>query len=305
MVTPKFKFIAQEESANFGRFALEPLEIGFGHTLGTALRRVLYTSLSGSSITSVKIDSVKHQFSTLSGLTEDIVDLILNIKQIKVRYNGDKPATMTLSAKGPGEVKASAIDAGSEIEIANPELVLATLSKEGKLEIEFTVEKGLGYSPAEERKTDVLGVIPVDATFSPVIRVNYSVVSTRVGRVTNFDKLILEVTTNGTISPSQAIKNASSVLVNFFGQIVSPSQELSGEEKVEIPASSNDMMRLTVEELDLPTRIANALRKGGFETVSDLLKTPKKEIAKVKNLGSKSVKIIEAALRDKDIELTD
>lgn len=301
MVSPKFKVNILQETATFGKFAIEPLEIGFGHTLGTTLRRVLYTSLKGSSITSVKIDGVRHQFSTLSGMSEDIVDLILNIKQIKVKFGGEKPATLRLSAKGPGVVKASDIETSDGVEIANPDLVLAKLDKDAKLGIEFTVETGYGYSPAGERKTDVLGVIPVDAKFSPVSMVNYSVAATRVGRVTNFDKLILEVTTNGTVSPSNAIKDAASILILYFNQIVTPAAQES-EEKVSNNSSNNDVLKLTVEELDLPTRIANALRKGGFETVGDLLSAPKDEVAKVKNLGSKSLKIIEAALREKSVE---
>ena len=305
MVVPRFRFVAQEESPTFGHFILEPLEIGFGHTLGNSLRRVLYTSLSGSAITSIKIDGAKHQFSAHPGLKEDIVELILNIKQIRVRYQGDSPATMSLSVKGPKEVKAKDIETSNGIEITSPEQLLGNLAKDAKLNIEFTVEKGLGYSPAEDRKSDSLGVIPVDAKYGPVIMVNYSVAATRVGRVTNFDKLILEVTTDGTITPSQAVKDASQILVNFFNQIITPTAEPSSDVKDDSLLLKNDSYRLTVEELDLPTRIANALRKGGFEIVSDLVKSPKKEIAKVKNLGVKSVKIIEAALREKGIELTE
>lgn len=302
MIRPRFGYKAEEESATFGRFVLEPLEIGFGHTMGTALRRVLYTSLTGSSITSVKIDGVKHQFATLAGMPEDVVELILNIKKIAVRYKGEGPATMTLSTKGPREVKASEIEVSDGIEIVNPDFVLANLNKDGRLEIEFTVETGRGYSPADERKTDTIGVIPVDAKFTPVTKVNYTVMSTRVGRVTNYDKLVLEVTTDGTVSPSEAVKEAATVLVNFFNQIVSPVEE-KAEEAVTSAAAANDTLRLTVEELDLPTRIANALRKGGFETVADLIKSTKGEIAKVKNLGIKSVKIIEVALKEKGLEL--
>lgn len=305
MIKPTFKLTTLEESSIFGRFTLEPLEIGYGHTLGTALRRVLYTSLPGSAVSTVKIAGVDHQFSTLSGLKEDIVELILNIKQIRVRNANPKPATMTLSLKGPREVTAGDIETEAGVEVVNPDLKIATLAKDAKLDIEFTVENGYGYSPAEERKTGVLGIIPIDAKYSPVTMVNYTVATTRVGRVTNLDKLIIEITTDGTISPTTALKNASQILVNFFGQIINP--EVTEEEGITpiVAAGSSDMLRLTVEELDLPTRIANALRKGGFETVIDLTKTPKKEIAKVKNLGSKSVKIIEAALREKGVELTD
>ncbi len=306
MLKPKFRLLLQEESNTFGRFVFEPLEIGFGHTIGTALRRVLYNYLAGASITNIKIDGVKHQFTSLDGLSQDIVELILNIKKIRVKYTGDKPATMSLSVKGPREIMAGDIEPDSGVEIANPDLVIATLGKDAKLNIDFTVESGLGYSPAEERKSDTLGVIPIDAQFSPVVRVNYTVAATRVGRVTNFDKLILEVTTDGTVTPDQAIKDAAQVLVNYFAQVVSPTDNgVIDETPSVMPQSNNDAMRLTVEELDLPTRIANALRKGGFETVADLVRTPKKEIAKIKNLGSKSVKIIEAALREKDIDLTD
>ncbi len=304
MIKPRFKTAIQDETDNFARVIFEPLEIGFGHTLATSLRRVLYTSLEGAAVTFLKIEGVRHQFSTLPGLKEDIVELILNVKQIRIRYTGDKPATMSLSVKGPKEIKAGDIETPAGVEIINPELIIAHLDREGKLNVEFTVESGLGYSPAEERKTGSLGLIPVDAKFSPVVLVNYTVGTTRVGRMTNLDKLVLEVTTDGTIGPVEAVRKSAQVLVDFFNQVINP-VEIPAEENNVSASPVNDTFRLTVEELDLPTRIANALRKGGFENVSDIIRTPKKDIAKVKNLGTKSVKIIEAALREKSIELTD
>ncbi len=285
---------------NGHKFVFEPLPQGYGHTLGNALRRVLYTSIHGAAITSVKFGGVRHQFTTIEGVREDVVQLILNLKQVRLSYAGTEPMQITLDIKGPREVKAGNFKLPATASIANPDFVLAHLAdKNTKLEIEATVESGLGYSPAEERQTATVGVIPVDATFSPVTLVNYSVEATRVGRVTNFDRLILEITTDGTVSPESALKTAAQTLVNFFQNIVNPQSAQSAQlaQSASTPGST-----VSVEELDLPTRIANALQKAGFETISSLISTPKSELAKVKNLGAKSVKIIELALRERGFE---
>lgn len=281
-----------------GKFILEPLPAGYGHTLGNALRRVLYTSIAGAAITSVKVAGVRHQFSTLPGVREDVVQLILALKQVRLKLTADKAVKVTLVVKGPGEVKAGDFVTPAQVTIANPSLVIAHLAdKNAKLDIEATVEGGYGYSPAEERPTTTLGVIPVDATFTPVTRVNYTVEATRVGRMTNYDKLVLEITTDGTITPQAALTAAAETLVNYFRAVVTP---------LPTPAVAAGQSRqpaagatLAIEELDLPTRIANALQKAGLETVASVLATPRSQLVKIKNLGTKSVKVIELALADR------
>lgn len=302
MLSPTFQIKKEKTTETEGVFILEPLEQGYGHTLGNALRRVLLTSLPGAAVTYVKIDGVTHQFSTLSGLKEDIVELILNIKKIRIHYEGEKPLKVILEAVGPKEVKAKDIKVSSPARIINEDLVLAQLAdKKAKLFCEMTVEKGYGYSPFEERESQTLGVIPVDAAFSPVQRVNYRIEATRVGRITNYDRLILEVKTDGTITPQEALDQSAKILIAYFTQIVEP-KKVKSEEKKEEAKISAEILKLTVEELNLPVRITNALERAGYKDVESLLASNKGDISKVKNLGSKSIKIIEAALKEKGVE---
>lgn len=304
MFDPSFQIKTEDDSKNHGVFILEPMPEGYGHTLGNSLRRVLLSSLPGAAITSVRLSGVHHQFTSLDGLREDIVELILNLKKVRIKYTGDKPAKLSLVGKGSGKLTAGDIDCPAGVEIVNKDLYLATLADEkSKIDAEMTVESGFGYSMAEERKSDVIGLIPVDALFTPVSRVNYKVEATRVGRMTNFDKLIIEITTDGSIKPIAALKESAKILVSFFQQIITP--VVSDSSPTSSPTSDQigqELTHLTVDELDLPTRIANALRKAGIETVSDLVATPKAEIAKTKNLGEKSLKIIELSLKDKGID---
>lgn len=305
MLDPIFEIKKEKETADYGLFYFEPLAQGFGQTLGTALRRVLLSSLRGAAVTRVKITGVKHQFSTLEGLKEDMIEFILNLKQLRIKYNGDKAVKLSLDVSGPGEVKAGDIDAPAEVVIVNPELVLANLAdKNAKLKAEIWVECGYGYSPADERSSDKLGEIMVDAAFSPVRRVNPQVESTRVGRRTDFDRLILEIVTDGTIKPSEAVKSAANTLLDYFQQIIKP-KKAPKEEVVETTSLSSVTSDLTVEELDLPTRIANALRKGGYGTLNDLVNAARADLAKVKNLGEKSVKIVEAAMATRGAVIKD
>lgn len=303
MLDQKFTVKVVEEKSGFSRLEIEPLYQGYGHTLGNALRRVLLTSLTGAAITSVKIKGVKHQFTTLEGMNEDIVELVLNIKTIRVRLDGIEEATLKLEASGPGEVKAGDIHAPVGVSIGNPELVIATLAKGAKLEVEFKVETGTGYSPADERKSNVIGEIPVDALFSPIVRVNPEVVSTRVGRRTDFDKLILDIWTDNTITGKEALDQAARILVDQFSQIFSPTIEVETTDEAKDETYPSEVLKLTVEELDLPTRIANALRKGGYKTVADLISAERAEIVKVKNLGERSVRLVEEALSKKGVNL--
>lgn len=301
MTQPIFQIKTEKESPTEGVFILEPLEQGYGLTVGNALRRVLLSSLPGAAVTFVKIAGVRHQFTTIPGLKEDVVEFILNIKKLRIRYSGDKEVKIKLEASGPGEIKASEIKTPASVQVVNKDLVLGTLAdKKSKVSVEMTIEKGYGYSPFEERKSETLGVIPIDVLFSPVVRVNSRVEATRVGRMTNFDKLILEVSTDGTISPLAAVKQAAKTIIPYFEQIVEPKKpKVREEEKVQI---SSEVLKLMVEELALPTRIVNALEKAGYKTIEDLVSVSKKDISKVKNLGTKSIKIIEAALSEKGVE---
>ncbi|MCL4397798.1 DNA-directed RNA polymerase subunit alpha [Patescibacteria group bacterium] len=305
MLDPVFKVKTDEQTDSYGRFVIEPLETGYAYTLGNALRRVLYSSLPGAAVTSVTIDGVKHQFQTLAGLQEDVVEFVLNLKKLRVRLlDGDK-ATIRLEATGPGEVTAASIEDTSAVEIANKDLYLGTLAdKKAKLSATITVEKGYGYSLADERRSGVIGVIPLDATFTPVVRVNYRQESTRVGRQTNLDRLVIEIWTDGTIAPYDALKQAAKLLASYFLQIYEPKADISETTVAVTPTVSDDVLKMLIEELDLPTRLENALKNGGIETVGQLLGTPRKDLLKVKNLGGKSLGIVEEKLREKGVALS-
>ena len=301
MNEPFFEIKEELKQGNYTRFIISPLEQGYGQTLGNSLRRVLLTSLPGGAITSIKIAGVKHQFSTLKGVKEDIVELVLNLKKVRIAYTGEKPVKASINVSGPAEVRAKDIQVDPSVKIANPELVLAVLSKGAKLDAKLEIESGSGYLPSEDRATGEVGLIPMDAAFSPIVRVNYKVEETRVGRVANYDKLTLEVWTDGTIKPKDALISAAKILSSYYNQVISPK-----ETKVTVEDKSDDLGpagKLSVEEIGLPTRVANALIKAGYETVEDLVKAKKASLVKVRNLGEKSVKIIDAALGEKGLEL--
>lgn len=304
MIEPKFTVKKEIEKEDYGKFIIEPLEQGYGHTLGNSLRRVLLTSLKGAAVTKVKIDGVKHQFSTLAGLKEDIIQLILNLKRIRFKLSSEKAVTASLSMKGPMKILAKDL-VSAEAEVVNKDLYLGELtSNKTKLNMELTIEPGYGYVTADEFEGEkTLGTIIIDALFSPVVRVNYKVEATRVGRMTNLDKLILEIWTDGTISPFDALKGTAKTLVTYFLQVYEPKAK-TVENVAVTPTISDEVLKMTLEELDLPTRIVNALRNGGIETVGQLLGTPKKELFKIKNLGTKSINQIESVLREKGIAIT-
>ena len=301
MQEPIFEIKSEKVKGNYGKFVITPLERGYGDTLGNSLRRVLLTSLPGAAVTSVKISGVRHQFSTLKGMKEDVVEFLLNLKKVRFQYQGDKPSKASLSVKGKKEVKASDIKTEATVKVSNLELVLASLTKDAKLDVKMEIEAGSGYSPAEERSTGEIGLVPLDASFSPITRVNYKVEETRVGRLTNYDKLVLEVWTDGTIKPKQSLVDASNILVAYYNQIISPKEVVKKEE--ENKDDLGPVGKLSVEEIGLPTRVANALIKAGHETVEDLVKAKRGDLVKVRNLGEKSVKIIEAALGEKGLEI--
>lgn len=282
------------------RFVIEPLPQGYGHTLGNALRRVLLTSLPGTAITQIKISGVKHKFSTLEGLKEDVIELILNIKQVRIKYAGEKPIKLQLEKSGPGQVKAGDVKTPAGAEIINKDLVLGNLAdKKTKLKIEMMAEKGYGYLGVEDRKSEKMGVLMIDASFSPIRWVNYKVEATRVGRKTDLDRLILEVTSDDTVKPEEALKAGAKVLIAFFNQIIEPKKAPTIKKKDD--GLLFETMKLTVEELELPTRIVNALRRGGYGTVADLFAASNQDLTKVKNLGEKSIKIVQAALAKKGV----
>jgi DNA-directed RNA polymerase subunit alpha len=300
MNEPMFEIKEEKKEAGYGRFVLSPLEQGYGLTMGNSLRRVLLSSLQGIAITSVKIAGVKHQFSSLTGMKEDIVEFVLNLK--KVRFSGkvEKPVKATLEVTKAGEFTADEIKVGGGVKVVNSDLILGTLNKGSKISADITIESGVGYSPAEDRLGETIGLIPVDASFSPVKRVSYKIEETRVGRLTNYDKLILEIWTDGTIDAKDALTESAKILMSYFNQVVNPKKV---EKPVEAPKDELGLIgKLSVEEIGLPTRVANALIKAGFETVEQLAYAKKEDLVKVRNLGEKSLKIIAAALGTKGVE---
>ncbi len=300
-----FKVNIEEEKNNWARFSIEPLEQGFGHTLGNSLRRCLLTSLEGVAITSVKIAGVSHQFATIPGVVEDVIEVLLNLKKVRVKIFGDKPIRLTLRKEGEGEIKAADLDTGGLGEIANPDAHIATITNpKTKLVMEMTAEGGVGYVPAEERKSAEIGVLPLDAIFTPVLSVNYTVDQTRVGRRTDFDKLNLEVTTDGTITPQDAVNKAARILGAYFRQIYEPGEGTEeATESATTSTVSDELLKASVEELDLPVRISNALKAIEVDTIGKLTTVPPTQLMKAKNLGAKSLSLISDKLSERGLTL--
>jgi DNA-directed RNA polymerase subunit alpha len=291
----------KEESASPTRakFVIEPLEPGFGYTLGNALRRTLLSSIPGAAASSVKIEGVLHEFSTISGVTEDVTDIVLNIKDMVIRSEMDEAATLYLKAKGPGEVKAGDISPPAGIEILNPDMHIATLGGRASLEMELTVERGVGYRSAEQNKNprDPIGVIPVDSIFSPVRRVTYAVEHTRVEQMTDRDRLILDVQTDGSVSPREAVASAGTTLVelsNLFGELTeSPGLSLGPAEGEGEVAGD---LALPIEELNLSVRSYNCLKREGVNTVGELVQRSEQELTDIRNFGQKSIDEVKSKL---------
>lgn len=297
-----FKVKTEKGTDNFARLVIEPLEEGFGNTMGNSLRRVLLTSLSGSAVTSIKIDGVSHQFSTIDGVLEDVIEIILNIKKVNLKVNSETSVKLTLKASGKKVIKASDFEIEGDCEIINRDAHIATLTDaKSKLNMEMIAEQGKGYSMAEERKLTEIGAISVDALFSPVVSVNYAVEPTRVGRSTDFDKLILDITTNGAVSPMEALFEASKILSETFRKVYEPDQE--EEIKSSSLAISEELLKLTIEELDLPVRITNALKAIEINTIEDLINIPRPQLLKAKNLGTKSLSLISEKLSERGLHL--
>lgn len=306
MVNMEFAVKEVTNTPTYGEFVLEPLETGYGATIGHALRRILYTSISGAAVTSVSIAGVKHRFSTVPGLKENIVDFLMNVKNLHVALpeNRDE-ATLKISVKGNAEITAADVQASDGAEVMNKDLYLGSLSGDkSKFDMELTVQRGNGYSLSEEREVE-LGVIPTDAIFTPVERVTYTVEATRVGRQTNLDKLTLKIWTNGTVTPKDALDTASRLLAQTFTQIYAPQMSTPSDQPM--PSSSplsDKLMKMTIDELDLPTRIYNSLRNGGIETVEQLVTIPRKELVSMRNMGGKSLEVIEEKLSEKGVSLS-
>ncbi len=306
MIDLSFKVKENKSEKDFAEIVIEPLETGYGYTLGHAIRRILLTSIQGAAVTSIKITGVKHKFTEVPGLKENVVDFILNIKGLHVKLSDAKDsATLKLSVKGTKQITGKDIEEVDGAEVVNKDHYLGSLSGDkAKLELELTVEKGYGYSLSEDRQIESLGVIPTDAVFSPVKRVNYSVESTRVGRMTNMDKLTLQIWTNGSVAPKEALDETAKILASYFKQIYEPNVSESSAETVAVnPGIPEEIVRLTVDELDLPTRIYNSLRNGGIETVGQLLSAPRKDLISMRNMGAKSIAIIEEKLKEKGVSL--
>ncbi len=296
----KPKIETEEMSDSYGRFVVEPLERGYGITLGNSLRRILLSSLPGAAVTSVRIDGVLHEFSTINGVVEDTTDIVLNLKSLLVKMHEDNPVTLRLVAEGEGPVTAGDIQTPSSVEILNPELHIATLAQNGRLEMDITVAKGRGYVSAERNKTgdQPIGVIAVDSIFTPVRRVNYRVEDTRVGQVTDYDRLIVEVWTDGSIAPNEAVSLSAKILTEHLRFFISLDEQADGMEiMVEKEEEEKDrLMEMTIEELDLSVRSYNCLKRAGINTVEELTRRTEDDMMKVRNLGKKSLQEVKEKL---------
>lgn len=298
---PRIESLDIKSDGTYGKFILEPLERGYGTTLGNSLRRVLLSSLPGVAVKSIKIDGVQHEFSTIPGVKEDVTEIVLNIKGLTAKIFGDAPKTVYIEAEGECEITAGSIKADSEVEILNPSMHIATLDQNARLYMEIVIDKGRGYIPAEKNKQDMasnIGAIPVDSIYTPVIKVNYSVENTRVGQITDYDKLTLEVWTDGTISAKEAVSLAAKVLNEHLNLFVDLSEQAANVE-IMVEKGENlqekDLER-TIEELDLSVRSFNCLKRAGINTVEDLTNKTEEDMMKVRNLGKKSLEEVIAKL---------
>lgn len=293
----------------YGKFVVEPLERGFGITLGNSLRRVLLSSLPGHAVTSIKIDGVLHEFSTIPGVKEDVTEIVLNIKGLTAKLHCDGPKTVIIDAEGPCDVTAANIKCDSEVEILNPEMHIATLGEGAKLYMEISLDRGRGYVSSERNKQNmansVIGVLPVDSIYTPVSKVNYTVENTRVGQITDYDKLTIEVWTNGTITPQEAVSLAAKILTEHLNLFVDLSDKGSNAE-IMVEKDNKDkekVLEMTIEELDLSVRSFNCLKRAGINTVEDLINKSEDDMMKVRNLGRKSLEEVIQKLNNLGFDL--
>jgi len=295
-------------TTTYGRFTAEPFERGFGTTVGNSLRRVLLSSLTGAAIVSVKLEGVLHEFSTIPGITEDVTDIILNVKKIRLRLHADKTKSIRLRKKGPGVAKAGDIEHDADIQILTPDLHIATLDKGATLDMELVVRRGRGYVPAERNKEEEMpiGVIPVDALYSPVTRVNYLVENARVGRMTDYDKLILEIHTDGSISPEDALSDAALIVrghLDIFINVKDIEEAISRPAVAESITESNKNLLRSVNELELSVRAANCLKNANIKTIADLVQKTEADMLRTKNFGKKSLNEIKEILNEMGLSL--
>lgn len=296
-----------DESTNYGKFVVEPLERGYGTTLGNSLRRILLASLPGAAVTSIQIDGVLHEFSSIDGVTEDVTRIILNIKKIALKINSDEYKTLEIDVKGPATVTAGDIEADGDVEILNPDLYICTIAEGGHFHVRMTANKGRGYVAANENKVDdmPIGVLPIDSIYTPISRVNYQVESTRVGHRNDFDKLTLDVWTDGSINPREAISLAAKILTEHLEIFVNLTDEAKNAEiMVEKEETHKEkMLEMTNEELDLSVRSYNCLKRAGINTVQELTNKTEADMMKVRNLGRKSLEEVKAKLADLGLSL--
>jgi DNA-directed RNA polymerase subunit alpha len=305
------RIVHEEVDEHRGVFAIEPLDRGFGHTFGNSLRRVLLSSLEGAAVTSVKVEGTAHEFTTLPGVREDVTDVVLNLKNLVARLHGDSPEVeVHLARKGPGAVTAGDIEAPAELEILNPELEIANLSDRGRLELTLTIGRGRGYMPAELNRgpQHTIGVIPIDSIFSPVRRVAYAVEAARVGQRTDYDKLNLDITTDGSIDPKDALAQAAEILIRQLAiftdieRIEMPTQP-QGQDGVGAEPIAKGMENFPIEELELGVRSYNCLKRVGIETIGDLVMKTENELAAIPNFGKKSIEEVKETLAQHGLNL--
>lgn len=308
LIKPKTMEIEEETlSPTYGRFHVEPLERGFGITIGNSLRRILLSSLQGAAITAVRMKGVLHEFSTIHGVREDVTDIILNIKELLVKLHSDGPETLHLKANKPGLVRARDIQTGSNVEILNPDHVIATLSEDGELNMELTVKRGRGYIPAERNREEgqPIGTIPIDALFSPIRKVNYTVTHSRVGQITDYDRLTMEIWTNGNVAPADALGYAAKILKEQLSVFINFDEEGMTPKAPEVPESAkiNENLFKGVDELELSVRSANCLKNADIRYIGDLVQKSETEMLKTKNFGRKSLNEIKEILSEMGLSL--
>ena len=306
---PRIECIETPTDDSYGKYVIEPLERGYGTTLGNSLRRVLLSSLPGTAVTSIRISGIQHEFSTIPGVKEDVTEIVLNIKRIIARLHSDEPKTVYIEASGEGEVTAGDIKADGEVEILNPELHIATLGPDASLSMELTLDHGRGYVPADKNKNpqQIIGTIPVDSIYTPVLKVNYAVENTRVGNQTDFDKLTLEVWTDRTISPRDAVSLGAKILVDHFTLFTDLSDSIGSKSTVveKVETQRDKVLEMTIEELDLSVRSFNCLKRANINTVEDLISKTEEEMMKVRNLGRKSLEEVINKLAMMGLSLAD
>ena len=303
---PKIEWV-NKDGDSYGQFVVEPLERGYGITLGNSLRRILLSSLPGAAVTTVKIEGVLHEFSTIPHIREDTTEILLNLKALRMKIHSSDPQVLIIEIQGEGEVRAGDIKAPPEVEILNPDLIIATLEEGGKLYMEITAQLGRGYVSAERNKfpNQPIGVIPIDSIFTPIRKVNFNVEDTRVGQITDYDKLTLDVWTDGSISADEAVSLGAKILSKHLNLFINLSEKVD-EIEIAIEESEDDkekILEMTIEELDLSVRSYNCLKRAGINIVDELIRKTEEEMMKVRNLGKKSLEEVQNKLQELGLSL--